>query len=314
LTRPGPIVVMGVFMADIVFEAERLPALGETLLTASCRIGPGGKGSNQAVAAARAGGNVAILARLGDDAFGRLARETWCQAGVDPSAVRVDPRRATGAASIFVSTTTGENAIMAAPGAGGALSVEDVQAAAALIASASVFVAQLEQPASLVAKSVGMARAAGAVTILNPAPAAAGTDGALLKACDYLTPNEGEAAALTDCAVGSVDDAQAAARLLARRSGGKVIVTLGPQGAVFDDGIAAFHLPAIPVREVCDTTGAGDTFTGALAVGLAEGRGDLGAIRFALAAAALSVTRQGAALSAPNRSEIDALLLAGQLR
>ena len=213
-----PIVILGIFVADTAYRADRQPKLGETVLGLSFVLGPGGKGSNQSVAAAMAGGDVHFITRLGDDAFADIARATWARAGVTPQ-VTVDPDSYTGAAYIFIENATGNNAIIVSPGAAGRVSVADVDAKAALIASASMFVTQLEQPIPAAKRGLELARAAGVATILNPAPAATlGND--ILALCDYITPNETEAETLTGLPVTTVDQARAAAdALLARNLG-----------------------------------------------------------------------------------------------
>lgn len=303
----GRIVVLGIFVADLAFEAPRLPVMGETLLGQGFRMGPGGKGSNQAVAAGRAGGEVSLLTRVGRDAFGEIARGVWGGANVSTDAVIEDEARPTGAAFIFVSTTDGNNAIIVEPGASGALSPDDVEAARGLIEGASVFVTQLEQPVAAAHRALEIAKAAGVTTVLNPAPAARLPAG-MLALCDYVTPNESEAEALTGLAVTSVDEARTAGERLIADGAGAAILTLGARGALLCQGGEATLVPAFPVDEVRDTTGAGDAFNGAFATALGEGRAPVEAVRFACAAASLSVTRAGAAAAMAERREIDAML------
>lgn len=302
------VVVLGVFVADTAFRAERQPKMGETVLGQSFALGPGGKGSNQAVAAARAGGDVHFISRLGDDDFAALARKTWEAAGVHPH-VKTDDESYTGAAYIFVEAGTGNNAIIVAPGAAGRIGVDDVEAEADLISSAGVFVTQLEQPMAAAHRALELARAGGARTILNPAPGAK-LSAKMLALCDYVTPNESEAEVLTGIGVVSVDDAARAAARLRALGAGTAIITLGENGAFFDDGTGGVHVPAINAGPVVETTGAGDAFNGAFAVALAEGRSPLDAVRFGCAGAGISVTRAGAAPSMPNREEIDAMMAA----
>lgn len=302
------IVILGVFVADTAYRAERQPRMGETLLGRSFALGPGGKGSNQSVAAARAGGDVAFLSRLGDDDFADMAMATWKGAGVTPKVTR-DASSYTGAAYIFVEEATGDNAIIVSPGAGAGISVADVEAQAGLIRSARVFLTQLEQPVEAARRALEIAREAGAATVLNPAPAARLPD-RLLGLCDFVTPNESEAEALSGLPVGNAGEAARAAEALMARGAGQAIVTLGERGALHHDGAAARHVPAIRAGEVAETTGAGDAFNGGFAAALAEGRSPADAVRFANAAAAISVTRPGTAASMPSRGEIDALLAA----
>ncbi len=300
------IVILGVFVADASFRADRQPRIGETILGRGFALGPGGKGSNQAVAAARAGGRVRLITRLGRDPFADMARATWARAGVAPD-VTEDEGSYTGAAFIFVEEATGDNAIIIAPGAAGRLSVADVEARAAAIAGAAVFVTQLEQPLAAAERGLAIARAGGARTILNPAPAAA-IPRAMLALCDVVTPNETEAEGLTGVAVRSLAEAERAAEALIALGAGAAAVTLGAQGALYRDRSRCVHVPAFDAGPVVETTGAGDAFNGAFAVALAEGADPVAAVRFGCAAAAISVTRAGTAPSMPARAEIDALL------
>lgn len=300
------VVILGVFVADTAYRADRQPRMGETILGKSFALGPGGKGSNQAVAAAMAGGRVHFITRLGKDPFAEMARSTWAKAGVTPE-VTEDTESYTGAAYIFVEEASGDNAIIISPGAAGRISVADVEARAKLIGGAGVFVTQLEQPMEAAHRALEIARAGGAKTILNPAPAATISD-AMLALCDVVTPNESEAEGITGLPVGSLDEAEAAAKALRRRGAGAAVITLGEQGALYHDGARTVHVPAFDAGAVVETTGAGDAFNGGFAVALAEGRDPVEAVRFGCAAAAISVTRPGTAPSMPARAEIEALL------
>ncbi|PTE14711.1 ribokinase [Pseudogemmobacter blasticus] len=301
-----PIVILGIFVADTAFRADRQPKMGETLLGHSFALGPGGKGSNQAVAAAMAGGKVHFITRLGRDDFAAIARTTWAKAGVHPE-VTEDAESYTGAAFVFLEAATGNNAIIVAPGAAARITPEDLETRADLIRGASVFVAQLEQSVAAARRGLEIARAAGVRTILNPAPAAT-LDDAMLALCDFITPNESEAEALTGIPVVTVADAERAADALLARGVGAVIVTLGGNGALYRDASRSLHLPVISAGPVVETTGAGDAFNGGFAVALSEGRDVIEAVRFGCATAGISVTRPGTAPAMPARSEIDALL------
>ena len=300
------VVVMGVFVADAAYRADRLPRMGETILGHGFSLGPGGKGSNQAVAAARAGARTAMLTRLGADDFAAMARTLWRGAGVQDASL-TDADAATGSAFIFLEEGTGMNAIIVAPGAAARISPDDVADWGGLIDGARVFVTQLEQPLEAAHAALRRAREGGAITILNPAPAAA-LDDAMIALCDYLTPNEAEAESLTGIPVTGPDDATRAAEALMARGAGAVVVTLGAQGVLFHDGHGPRHMPAEAPAPVADTTGAGDAFTGALAAALAGGRAPVDAVRFALAGAGISVTRHGAAPAMPDGAEIDCFL------
>ena len=304
-----PIVILGIFVADTAYRAERQPKLGETILGHSFSLGPGGKGSNQAVAAAMAsaGTPVHFITRLGRDDFAAIARATWAKAGVVPE-VTEDAESYTGAAYIFLEAATGNNAIIVSPGAAARISVADVEAQAGLIAGAACFVTQLEQPIAAAMRGLQIARAAGVVTVLNPAPAADLSD-EMLALCDYVTPNETEAEALTGVAVVDVASATRAAEALLLRGVGAVIVTLGANGALYHDAGQTVHVPVISAGPVVETTGAGDAFNGGFAVALSEGCEVVEAVRFGCATAGISVTRSGTAPAMPSREEIDALLV-----
>lgn len=302
------IVILGIFVADTAYRADRQPKMGETILGHSFALGPGGKGSNQAVAAARAGGEVVFVSKLGEDDFADMAMATWQSAGVTPEVAR-DATSYTGAAYIFIEEATGNNAIIVSPGAAATISVSDVEAQAELIRSARVFVTQLEQPIDAAERALEIARQGGAITVLNPAPAAELSD-RMLGLCDYVTPNESETEGLTGLAVTTPEDAKRAAEKLIARGVGRAVITLGDQGALFHDGETALHVPAIQAGKLIETTGAGDAFNGGLSVALAEGKSPIEAVRFANATAAISVTRPGTAPAMPSRDEIDALLSA----
>ena len=307
------VLVLGSFVADVAFRMSRLPAWGETLMGETFALGPGGKGSNQAVAAARAlagsGVKVQLLSRVGDDAFGTLARDTWKAAGIDASLVTTCTT-ATGAAAILIDAVKGENAIIVVPGACFTLTPAEVDAAAAEIGAASVFLTQLELPLDTVERGLQIARDAGVPTILNPAPApATPLPASLIALADYLTPNETEAALLTGMPVETVEQAKLAAAALLASGARNVILTLGARGALVATSDGSMTLvPACDAGPVLETTGAGDAFCGGFATALAEGQPLLDAVRFGCATAGISVTRAGTAPSMPHRHEIDSLL------
>jgi len=304
--NPNRVAILGVFVADTAFRAERMPRMGETILGRSFVLGPGGKGSNQAVAAGLLGADVSFISRLGVDAFAEMALETWRAAGVTPAVVRV-PESYTGAAYIFIEDGTGDNAIIIAPGAGATISPADLDAHAGLIADAAVFVTQLEQPLEAAVRGLEIARANGVTTLLNPAPARELPDKVLALA-DYLTPNETEAAELSGLPVGSLDEARAAAERLRERGVGTVVMTLGARGALLHGHGRSAVVPAVSAGAVVETTGAGDAFNGGFATALARGLDAAAAVRFGCAVAGISVTRAGAARSMPTLGEVEALL------
>jgi ribokinase len=304
------VAVLGIFVADLAFRAPRLPVMGETILGQGFKDGPGGKGSNQAIAAARAGGEVQMITRIGRDTFGEMARRAWDAEGIDVSAVIEDAELPTGAAFIFVSTETGNNAIIVESGAAARLSPEDVAAAATAITTSAVLLTQFEQPVATAISGLELARRHGVTTILNPAPAVAAPN-AIYPLCDYITPNETEAASLTGLPVTSEAEARIAAAELLRRGARNAVITLGENGALLLGEAGSVLVPAFPVAHVVDTTGAGDAFNGGFAVALAEGAGAPEAVRFGCATAALSVQKPGTAPSMPTRAEIEALLAKG---
>ncbi|MFO1144164.1 MAG: ribokinase [Amaricoccus sp.] len=280
--------------------------MGETILGNSFRLGPGGKGSNQAVAAARLGADVTFITRLGDDAFADMALKTWADAGVTPAVIR-DPASYTGAAYIFIEEASGDNAIIISPGAAATISPADLDAHAGLIAAASVFVTQLEQPLDAAVRGLEIARDNGVTTILNPAPGRELPD-EVLALCDYLTPNETEAEELTGIPITDDAAARAAAEQLRDRGVGAVVMTLGARGALLHGHGKSAVVPALAAGPVVETTGAGDAFNGGLATALSRGTDPWEAVRFGCATAAISVTRPGTAPSMPALAEVEALL------
>ena len=299
----GKIIVLGVFVADTSFRASRLPKIGETILGESFALGPGGKGSNQAVAAGKLGADVTIITCIGDDEFGKMALRTWQDAGVTP-AVKKDRDAYTGAACIYVDSATGDNAIIISPGAAAEIDTDIIMQNQALIADSDVFITQLEQPIEAAHAGLKLAREHGSITILNPAPAAE-LPADIFPLCDYATPNESEAEALTGISVRTAQDAEHAAAILAEKGVKTPIITMGEQGAfLYGHGM----VPTFNAGAVVETTGAGDAFNGALATALANGHPPVEAVRFGCATAAISVTRAGAASSMPLKEEVDRLL------
>ncbi len=301
------ITVMGSFVADLAFRAKKLPGWGETLLGSDFKLGPGGKGSNQAVAAARLGARVSFMSQLGNDAFGELARSTYREEGIDTQFLFTTGEYPTGAASIIVDEVRGENSIVVVPGACFHLSPANIDKARGLIADSSVFMTQLELNIESVGHGLKLAKSVGVPTILNPAPALP-MPPAVFPLCDYLTPNESEAAGLTGIQVASIADAERAADKLLSFGSKNIIVTLGAQGAFIRNAQMKKHVPAFNAGPVVETTGAGDAFNGGFAVGLSEGMDLVSAVRFGCAVAGISVTRPGTAPAMPNRREVDELL------
>ena len=299
------IVVVGSSNTDMIVKLPHLPKPGETVSGGAFSTAAGGKGANQAVAAARAGAEVSLVARVGDDSFGEQAIAGFVGDGIDVRHVTRDSASPSGVALIFVDDG-GENCIAVAPGANATLTPEDVDAASELITGADVLVMQLETPIESVERAAALAREHGVRVILNPAPARPLSD-EILGNVSILTPNESEAELLTGIQVSDDEGAAAAARALVARGVDTVILTLGSRGAYVFESDSGELVPGFEVEAV-DTTAAGDVFNGSLAVGLAEGKPFAEAVRFANAAAALSVTKLGAQPSAPTRSEIETFL------
>ena len=298
------VVVVGSANTDMVVRVPHLPIPGETLLGSVFAMMPGGKGANQAVAAARLGAVVTFVGCVGTDSFGDLLALNLENEGIATEFVVRDPDAATGVALITVDEEFGENTIVVAPGANARLSPALLELAAAAIRNADVMVCQLEIPLETVHAALQMARSAGVLTLLNPAPARFLSD-ALLSLVSVLTPNQTEAAHL----ISADYDPSAAALLLKHRGAENVVVTLGAAGARVVSGAGNTWVPTFAPQEVVDTTAAGDCFTGALAVALGEGQSLEEAARFANAAASLSVETEGAQPSLPNRLAVNKRLM-----
>ncbi len=301
------ITVMGSFITDLAFRTPRAPAWGETVMGSNFKIGPGGKGSNQAVAAARLGAKVAFICKLGRDTFGDLARATYRQEGIDTEFCSETADHPTGAASIVVHEGKGENAIVVVPGSGFQLTTADVARAASRITSSAVFVTGLEVPVPVVEHALRLAHEAGVPTILNPAPAAPLPD-RIYPLCDYLTPNESESSGLLGGSFTGLKGAEQAAEAFLKLGVRYAIITLGAEGALVRSAKVTKHVPAMDAGPVVETTGAGDAFTGGLATGVAEGLDVVAATRLGCATAGISVTRHGTAPAMPKRDEVNALL------
>jgi ribokinase len=300
-----PIVVLGVFVADTAYRADRQPKMGETILGNSFSLGPGGKGSNQAVAIGKLNAPVHMLTRLGRDDFADMAMNTWKAAGVTPEVIWT-PESYTGAAYIFLEEATGNNAIIVCPGAARLISPADIEANRKLIEGASIFITQLEQPIDTAECALGMAKRAGVTTILNTAPAAPLPD-SIFALCDYMTPNETEVEDMTGVKVETLDDAKAAANALLSRGVGTAVITLGERGALIHNKKISEVVPIFRFGPVVETTGAGDAFNGGFAVGLARGLSPVEAAKFGCAVAGISVTRKGTAPAMPSLAEAEAL-------
>ncbi len=309
------VVVVGSLNMDFVVQTKTLPAASETVLGDGFRMIPGGKGANQAVAAGKLGAasvNVRMVGRVGLDLFADQLKASLSTAGVDVSAVTASRQQPTGVAFIAVDAA-GQNQIVVASGANSELAASDVPAMKRSFSGANIAMFQLETPLDTVAAALSLARKEGLRTILDPAPARELSRELLLQV-DILTPNEAEACMLLGRKPQAVtlEDAAGLAGELAARGARMVVVKLGSQGCFFHGAGEAYHVPGFAVDAV-DTTAAGDTFNAGLAVALAEGSSIPHALRFANAAAAISVTRLGAQASAPSRVEVDVFLAARKL-
>ncbi|QKZ05892.1 ribokinase [Pseudomonas eucalypticola] len=296
------VVVVGSLNMDLVARAARLPQPGETVVGTSFATVPGGKGANQAVAAARQGAPTAMIGCVGDDAYGEQLRGALLAEGIDCQAVASVAGVSSGVALIVVDDASQNNIVIVA-GGNGEVRPQRVQDADALLQQAEVLVCQLEVPMDTVAFALERGRVLGKTVILNPAPVSGPLPAAWYRAVDYLVPNESEAFALTGVRVDSVASAEQAAIYLLAAGARKVIITLGALGSLFADGSGFIHFPAPRVQAV-DTTAAGDTFVGAFAAALARGEGEREAIAVGQVAAALSVTRAGAQPSIPSLAEV----------
>ncbi|MBL0843055.1 ribokinase [Pseudomonas mediterranea] len=297
------VVVIGSLNMDLVTRAPRLPRGGETLIGESFSTIAGGKGANQAVAAARLGAQVSMVGCVGSDAYGQELRGALLAEGIDCQAVSV-VEGASGVALIVVDDNS-QNAIVIVAGANGALTPEVLDGFDKVLQGADVIICQLEVPDATVGHALKRGRELGKIVILNPAPASRALPTDWYACVDYLIPNESEAAMLSGLAVDSLETAEAAAAQLIAAGAGKVVVTLGAQGLMFANGSSFEHFPAPRVKAV-DTTAAGDTFVGGFAAALANGKSEVDAIRFGQVAAALSVTRVGAQPSIPTLLEVQA--------
>jgi len=300
------IIVVGSINMDLVVRTSNIPVPGQTVLGQDCRLFPGGKGANQAVAAARQGASVSLIGRVGTDVFGQQLLANLQQEGIDTSQIFADPSTASGIALITVSAD-GQNSIVVAPGANHKLLPIHIQDASAVFAHADALLLQLEIPLNTIIAAAKQAKDNNLKVILNPAPAQS-LPVELLSLVDILIPNESETTMLTGDPVGSLEQAETAARKLLARGVSSVVVTLGEKGALLVQGEQrAYFAPSFSVN-VMDTTAAGDSFVGTFSVALAEGISLEAAISRACAAGALATTRLGAQPSIPTKTEVDNLL------
>lgn len=301
-----PIVVFGSFNVDLTSRSAGLPVPGQTLLGSAFKMGPGGKGSNQAVAAHRAGANVTMVAKVGCDLFADFIMKFYKGEGMNTDYILRDPVCETGCALIMVDEKTAQNKIVVVPGANARFTAEDIEHCRALIEGADSILFQHEVNLDAQRLAMEIAHTAGVRVVLNPAPACEIPD-EVMAMVDIITPNETEAQLLTGVEVTSLEDAERAAKVFLDKGVKSVVITMGSMGAFATDGVKSELLPRLKVNAV-DTTGAGDAFNGGFVMALSEGHDLFEALRYGNATGALSVTKAGAAPSMPLRPEIDAMV------
>ncbi len=301
-----PIVVFGSFVVDLTGRCKGLPVPGQTLLGSSFKMGAGGKGSNQAVAAHRAGADVTLVTKIGRDVFGNVAMDFYKGEGMNTGHILFDDEKETGIALIMVDEVSAQNEILVVSGACGNITPEDVESCRELIENASILLLQLEVNFDALYRVIDIAHAAGVKIVLNPAPAAE-IPAEMLKKIDIVTPNETEAQVLTGVEVKTQQDAERAAKAFMDKGVKNVVITMGSLGAFATDGKKSELLPRLKVDAV-DTTGAGDAFNGGFVMALSEGRDLFEALRYGNATGALSVTKKGTAPAMPSREEIDRMV------
>jgi len=299
------ICVFGVFVADLCFFADKIPIKGETVLGNNHIVGPGGKGSNQAIAAARLGGNVNFITKIGEDQNAEMALKLYEEAGINTASIVQDPNQSTGVAGIMINEKTGDNAINIVPGAAGSLANKDVDNNIEFLKNSKIFLTQLETPYEVTSYALNKAKESGSVTIFNPAPASNINDSDF-KCMDYFTPNETEASFYLGKKVESKIEIEEAAKTFLAKGVQNIVITLGPKGLYFANSSESYFINAFNLKDdVVDTTGAGDAFNGAFAYALSKNQNNKDAIEFANKVAGISTTRAGAANAMPKLKEVE---------
>ena len=297
--------VLGVFVADLCFIANAIPEKGQTILGSQHIVGPGGKGSNQAIAAAKLNGEVNFITKIGKDKNGEMALTIYNELGMNTASIIQDEKYSTGVAGIMVNEKTGDNAINIVPGAAGTLISDDIDRNLNFIEKAQIFLTQLETPYDVTRYALKKAKEKGLVTILNPAPACEIEDDDF-QLIDFFTPNETEAEFYLNKKIETEKDIKSASEQFLKKGIKNVVMTLGEKGCYFANGKENFFINAFKLKEpVLDTTGAGDAFNGALAVGLSKDLDLEEALKFANKVAAISTTKQGAAASMPSLEDLN---------
>lgn len=300
------VVVMGSFVVDLMGRTPHLPQPGETVKGNVFKIGPGGKGANQAVAAHRAGADIKLITKIGNDEFGELAKNNFIKEGMDVSNIYIDDNRETGAALIMVDEVSSENKIVVIPGACENITDCDIETSSKLIKGCDFFLTQLETNIDSIEKSIKLAAEHGAKVIFNPAPIQP-ISKEILKYVDIITPNEVEASILTGIKIESENDAKIVAKKLQEMGVKNIVITLGSKGCYVKTENEEKFIPSFKVEAV-DTTGAGDAFNGGFVTALSEGKNIFESAIFGNAVAALSVTKLGTAPAMPNRDQVNRFL------
>ena len=295
--------VLGIFVADISFSGNKIPAIGETILGSNYNVGPGGKGCNQAIAIAKLGGVVNFISKLGKDAYGDLATNTLRNNNIDTSTILYSNEYKTGVAGIMVDKNTGKNAINVITGAPSTLTIEEVKRHVEVIKNSKIFLTQLEVPKEVTLYCLKKAKENKVLTILNPAPASK-ISNEFFKYIDYFTPNETEAEFYTGIKISNKEEAKKASIKLLNLGLKKVIITLGEKGLFYSDGKEDIYIKALSLNKVLDTTGAGDAFNGGLAFALSENKTIKDALSLANQVAGLSTLKLGAGNAMPTLKEL----------
>ena len=299
------ICVFGIFVADICFFADSIPVAGQTILGDKYLIGPGGKGSNQAIAAARAGGEVSFISKVGRDNYADLAISLYKDSGINYDGLEIEENESTGSAGILINRKTGENAINVVPGAAGTIGKNLIDKNLSIIKDSTIFLTQLETPKDVTLYALKEAKSQNCITILNPAPSSEIPDD-YFQYIDFFTPNETEASFYFNKPVKNEDDCKVAGKYFLEKGVKNILITLGEKGCYFKNSDEEFLMPASKLNKpVVDTTGAGDAFNGALSVALSQNKTYKQSIEFANLVAGISVTREGAANSMPTKKEIE---------
>ena len=299
------ICVFGVFVADLCFFADKIPIKGETVLGKNHIVGPGGKGSNQAIAAARLGGKVNLITKIGKDQNATMALNLYKEVGINTDSIIQDENQLTGVAGIMINEKTGDNAINIIPGAAGSLTNKDIDKNLKFIENSKIFLTQLETPYEATSYALSKAKHSGSITIFNPAPAS-NINESDFKSMDYFTPNETEASFYLKKNVESKKEIEEAAKNFLNKGVKNIVITLGSKGVYFANSFESYFLDAFNLKDkVIDTTGAGDAFNGAFAYALSKNHKDKDALEFANKVAGISTTRVGAANAMPKLKEVE---------